>query len=212
MENSFEFSRDRDIENKGWQPKPLIRYGKITTPQPLNKSIHFECDEKKEVNQPNILKPKKESNMEHATNLENFDLMEVPIIENIAEKMKSTVLECIEKIQKDPKYIPQANAINSQLQTLINLKKLEIENDKLKHLLGKTFEIPPKPTIENIEAYFLSQGVSNTKKAVDFFNYYEGNGWKRGNTVITNWRAVANAWILKDEEKATEAKKPKLHL
>lgn len=49
------------------------------------------------------------------------------IEENITNTIKSTVLECIEKIKSDASYIPQANAIANQIQTLVNIKKVEID-------------------------------------------------------------------------------------
>lgn len=52
--------------------------------------------------------------------------------ENITNTIKSTVLDCIEKIKADASYIPQANAIATQIQTLVNIKKVEIEAKKVR--------------------------------------------------------------------------------
>lgn len=52
--------------------------------------------------------------------------------DNITEKMKQAVLHCIDTLKNDPKFIPQANAINAQIQTLINIKKVEIDSHRLK--------------------------------------------------------------------------------
>lgn len=47
------------------------------------------------------------------------------------EKIKQTVFETIEKIKAEPGYLPQANAINANINTLINLGKLELEAIRL---------------------------------------------------------------------------------
>lgn len=47
------------------------------------------------------------------------------------EKIKQTVFETIEKIKAEPSYLPQANAINANINTLINLGKLELEAIRL---------------------------------------------------------------------------------
>ncbi len=57
--------------------------------------------------------------------------------DNIATMLKEIILDNITKLKTDSKFIPQANAINSQMQSLINLKKLEIEDKKLKMMLEK---------------------------------------------------------------------------
>jgi len=47
------------------------------------------------------------------------------------EKIKQTVFETIEKIKADSSYLPQAHAINANINTLINLGKLELEAIRL---------------------------------------------------------------------------------
>lgn len=47
------------------------------------------------------------------------------------EKIKQTVFETIEKIKAEPSYLPQANAITANINTLINLGKLELEAIRL---------------------------------------------------------------------------------
>lgn len=72
------------------------------------------------------------------TDKTNTAVTAVSADDNIAEKLKVTILDCIEKIKVDKSYIPQANAINAQIQTIINLKKLDIEGKKLKRSLEKS--------------------------------------------------------------------------
>lgn len=45
--------------------------------------------------------------------------------------LKDLVIENIEKIKKDPGYIPVAKALNEQLKTMIQMAKLEIEYKKI---------------------------------------------------------------------------------
>lgn len=47
------------------------------------------------------------------------------------EKIKQTVFETIERIKADAGYLPQAQAINANINTLINLGKLELEAIRL---------------------------------------------------------------------------------
>lgn len=51
--------------------------------------------------------------------------------DHISNKIKNIVLETIDKLREDKSYIPQANAINGQIQVLLNLKKLELDSRKL---------------------------------------------------------------------------------
>ncbi|MCG2462042.1 hypothetical protein K8352_14880 [Flavobacteriaceae bacterium F89] len=75
---------------------------------------------------------------------------------------------------------------------IINLNKLSLES-------------LPKNEFEVIE-YFAQKKWSESE-AMKFFNHYVGVGWKIGGKVqITNWRAIADNWLLK----AKEIKKEKI--
>jgi hypothetical protein len=49
-----------------------------------------------------------------------------------ATDLKKILLENITKVQSDPKYVEQANAINKSATAIINLARLEVEFFKLK--------------------------------------------------------------------------------
>ena len=49
-----------------------------------------------------------------------------------------------------------------------------------------------KPTVEEIKAY--CQERNNNIDADQFFNYYEGNGWKVGKNPMKDWKAVVRTW------------------
>lgn len=71
-----------------------------------------------------------------------------------------------------------------------------------------------KPTLQQVKEYFWQQGKQDKAgqdEAVRFFNHYEGLGWMKGITPITNWRAFANTWIsnpLPGHQEAVTAPKP----
>jgi hypothetical protein len=50
-----------------------------------------------------------------------------------------------------------------------------------------------KPILEEVKLYFV-QGCKTEVTAMNFFNYYEGLGWMKGNSKIFNWRSFANNW------------------
>lgn len=61
--------------------------------------------------------------------------------------------------------------------------------------LDTTIIRPPQaPTYEIVWQYFYGQGKTE-KDAKEFFNHYEGLGWRKGMSPIMNWRSFANNWI-----------------
>src|SRR5690606_3912910 len=54
-----------------------------------------------------------------------------------AAKLSEIILGNIEKVKEDAAYIPQANAINDQLKSLIELGKAEVEGMKVQVMLQK---------------------------------------------------------------------------
>src|SRR5690606_35981593 len=62
-----------------------------------------------------------------------------------------------------------------------------------------SLESQPKNEFEVIE-YFAQKKWPETE-AMKFFNHYNGVGWKIGGKIqITNWKAVADNWLLKAKE------------
>jgi len=53
-----------------------------------------------------------------------------------------------------------------------------------------------KPTVEEIAAYCAERG--NGIDAQRFFDNYEANGWRRGNTPIKDWKACVRTWERND--------------
>ncbi|WP_304649695.1 DUF6291 domain-containing protein [uncultured Duncaniella sp.] len=58
-----------------------------------------------------------------------------------------------------------------------------------------------KPTLEQVRAYVSEQHLSVDPDK--FFYYYEGRGWKIGNTEIAKWEALIHSWLSKDASKTT---------
>lgn len=59
----------------------------------------------------------------------------------------------------------------------------------------KRKEIPAIPNLEEVLQYFQTNKVA-VIEARKFFSYYESKGWLVGNSVMHNWRAAVEHWIL----------------
>lgn len=87
--------------------------------------------------------------------------------------------------------------------TILHL--LNIEEKEKKKVIKKAGDPPDgnasTPDFEDVSEYFLDAGCEN-RLASRFMNYYEGTGWmtKTGKP-ITNWKAFADMWIDKEQEK-----------
>lgn len=55
-------------------------------------------------------------------------------LNGMAKTVKDTIMDSIKKIQNDPKYIAQAEAINRSVNTLINIAKLELQAKKMENV------------------------------------------------------------------------------
>lgn len=83
----------------------------------------------------------------------------------------------------------------------INQELLTISKDDTK----KSTRFTP-PTIEEITNYCKER--KNGIDANKFFNYYESNGWKRGNTKIKCWEACIRTW--ESRESPNQPAKPSI--
>jgi len=54
-----------------------------------------------------------------------------------------------------------------------------------------------KPSVQELNSYFLEKGIKNTLEAEKMFNYYESNGWQVGRNKMKDWKAAARNWISK---------------
>lgn len=55
---------------------------------------------------------------------------------SIAENLRNVLLDNIDKVRADPAYIPQATAINNNVNSIINLSKLQMDAVKLQKRFG----------------------------------------------------------------------------
>ena len=53
-----------------------------------------------------------------------------------------------------------------------------------------------KPSIEEIEAYCIER--ENTVNPIQFFDYYEANGWRVGKNPMKDWKAAVRTWERND--------------
>ncbi|MAF36569.1 hypothetical protein CL622_05635 [archaeon] len=54
-----------------------------------------------------------------------------------------------------------------------------------------------KPSVQELNSYFIEKGINNTIEAEKMFNYYESNGWQVGRNKMKDWKAAARNWISK---------------
>jgi hypothetical protein len=60
-----------------------------------------------------------------------LEIMKNTVIMKNASKLSELMMENVQKIKDNPNYIPQAEAINSNVKTMIDLAKTEIEMIKV---------------------------------------------------------------------------------
>lgn len=54
-----------------------------------------------------------------------------------------------------------------------------------------------KPSVQELNSYFLEKGINNILETEKMFNYYESNGWQVGRNKMKDWKAAARNWISK---------------
>lgn len=62
-------------------------------------------------------------------------------------------------------------------------------------------ERKPEGGVDEVKTFFTSEG-STEAAAVDFWDWYEGNGWTQGKarTPLRQWKNAANRWIRNNNE------------
>ena len=63
------------------------------------------------------------------------------------------------------------------------------------------------PSQDEVKDYFRQMGYS--RDPTDFWLYYQGRGWKTGQTLISDWKAVAASWERRGLEEFSSSTKPK---
>jgi len=57
-----------------------------------------------------------------------------------------------------------------------------------------------KPTLEEIEQYFLERNHFNPDCPEAFYDHFESNGWRVGRNPMKNWQAAIRTWIRNDKK------------
>lgn len=70
--------------------------------------------------------------------------------------------------------------------------------------INKEIERKRTPDFLDVRNHFMEHGFSD-KVAKDFFNYYDGIGWKKGNTYIEKWEVFADRWMKREKDNNTAA-------
>ena len=89
--------------------------------RPLNTALEFITSEFREVN--NTVTPFPGTNLQVIQQPEDFQMLKTP---GLALEVKDILMDNIRKVQTDRNYIPQAEAIRENVDTLIELAKTEI--------------------------------------------------------------------------------------
>jgi len=85
-------------------------------------------------------------------------------------------------------------------------------SDRLKYIYDVLAELTAKkekskqfvkPTIEEVEYY--GQIIGFKVNGEEFVSHYEASGWKRGNTLIKDWKACIRTWKIKAQERQAQA-------
>ena len=81
-----------------------------------------------------------------------------------------------------------------------NIRNKELKNEKNMYVDPPPAETQKKsPSANEVIGYFTVKGRSR-QDAEKFFAYNQGKGWRIGKTRITDWQAVADMWILGNQD------------
>lgn len=77
---------------------------------------------------------------------------------------------------------------------------LEGEEEKTKRFVP--------PTVEEVQAYFEKQGVTDKEQAKLFIAFYTSKGWKVGKEKMVSWHSAVSGWVvrLKKQQPAAPGK------
>lgn len=90
--------------------------------------------------------------------------------------------------------------------------EIEIENEEVIELEKESLrEKTENPNLETLKIYFESLRA-NPIEAEKFYSFYESNGWMVGKNKMKNWKAAVNSWVLNNQSKNIEFKKPDLRI
>lgn len=112
------------------------------------------------------------------------------------------------------KYVANTKQIEKRIITInknvnrVNQNDLGGINKKVKHPINKIVKdnttsinttsnnnIEGKPSsIDEVNNYFLEKNF-DLSEAINFFEYYENNGWKQGKNKMKKWKLAANRWM-----------------
>jgi hypothetical protein len=83
-------------------------------------------------------------------------------------------------------------------------KDKDKDKDKEREIDISTFTTP---TLTDIILYSSEKGIDDETYCKKFFNYYQGTGWKAGNSLIVDWKSKFEEWIEKDRNQINFTKK-----
>jgi hypothetical protein len=102
-----------------------------------------------------------------------------------------------EKYQLEEAVNQPSNQRSTSDQPAINQRSTTNKNDKndkneKKNTKERIFFVPPN--IQDCIGFFFTKNADESE-AMQFFNYYESNGWIVGRTKMKSWQSAASLWI-----------------
>lgn len=86
-------------------------------------------------------------------------------------------------------YLKDLEETSGQLPSIELEEEREVEIEKIDR------KMPRPNSLQDVEKLFVERSYSNPQKqSVEFWNYYEANGWKVGRNPMQDWKAAAAGW------------------
>ena len=134
----------------------------------------------------------------------NYTLITV----NNYDKFQSSVVSSVvlDTTQHTTQYTTQHTTQHTDNQRKEERK--EIKNS-LAHSV-RVSEFSP-PSLSDVEAYADEKRASR-RLALEFYEFYESNGWKIGKNDMRNWKMAFNGWIRRHKDDIDDAPKTKMNI
>ena len=140
----------------------------------------------------------------HILNLQEKGLLKITHRKLKGELINSSNIYhlTLEQASKPDETGSENSALGSEMVAPITYHSSEPINEPIKE--NTRFK---KPSLGDISQYMADYSKSKNITFDDFlpdnfFDYYESNGWKRGNNKIKDWQATARTWVRNQNNKS----------
>lgn len=121
-------------------------------------------------------------------------------------KVKSTKKFTVITVVNYEKYQGGVFTIDTQLDTHMDTHlntQLDINqrNKEIKNSLAHSVRVSEfsQPSLDDVEAYADERGAPSVM-AVEFYEFYESNGWMVGKNPMRNWKMAFNGWMRRHKD------------